>query len=241
MPVSGIGPGAETGVRMEEGIRRGYLLAMGIQVWVPRQKSSGAANVADVQKDLPPTERFGLRHILDSNVSRDAAPRPRALNSPESQAAVAGSVAGSFLFSVVGSCLFVDRNPPSRDADACSDLLAALAFVLERRRAEVRTEILDWPPAGVSSDRARMRDALTARIHKLAQMHDVRRIVLMGSVATALLLDWSDEQFSSRSRTAQRIAGIDLPVLVTVGATQLLQDPLSKREAWQDLRHATEQ
>jgi hypothetical protein len=134
------------------------------------------------------------------------------------------------LFATAGSTLFIDDSASERPARRDLELLAALAFVLEREKVQPEPHPFRWPPhPGRAAGEAR--DAVMGRIAKFAEGMVLRRIVLMGEGAARLLLDGAP--------AGARVHRLDRPacaVMAIPSIAQLLADPQAKRIAWQTLR-----
>lgn len=244
---------------MDEALRRAYLAAMDIPVWIPR----GEAEPVEVEP--PATERVAARVAPDAAVPGErvtpaaagpasAGPveprrpgrgqallggtelpgRPAAAprDTPAVRPAVVAAPGFSLGFARCGSTLLIDERPLGR---AGAELAGAIAFVLERRRQTVESQDFSWPPRGTPLVAAEARDAVMARVDKFGGA-GLKRLVLMGEGVACLLLGWEAPRWAARAPGLQRIDGLDCFVALLPGAEQMLQSPDAKRLAWQNLQ-----
>ncbi len=73
-----------------------------------------------------------------------------------------------------------------------------------------------------------------AYLHRQIDLLKPKLIVLMGQEATSWLLG-SSSTFESNRNQLHQVSDVTSPLLVTYHPSQLLQSPLDKRNAWQDL------
>jgi hypothetical protein len=247
---------------VDEALRRAYLEAMGIPVWIPRDEAdplaaapepaprrpepraeaamAGATPGAGAVRDgAAPIPRPGQGRAMLGESTRAAAKRESAPSPPLRPPARSGGTpeALSLRLARAGSSLFLDEVTEPRSARAATELLSSLAFVLERRRIVPELQLFDWPPRNMPFVAAEARDAVRARIARLGD-GALRRLVLMGPRPACLLLDWEPAQWDLRPNEPVVIPGLECAVLLLPSAETMLRSPDSKRLAWQSLRLA---
>jgi hypothetical protein len=247
---------------MDEALRRAYLAAMEIPVWIPRDAEDpwecapvAAAGAPDAARPAtagpalrqaaaagPAAERAvpgatRARAILDElgEGARPArAARPGTPRAPQAPAppAVAGEERFTLLFAHAGGTVFIDDSAGERPTRRHAELLSALVFVLERENLQPGLLPFHWP---TQAGRAagQARDAVLGRIAKLAEGMALRRVVLMGERPPRLLLGEDAPEQGARVHRLERPA---CAVLAIPSLARMLDDPDAKRIAWQTLR-----
>lgn len=139
------------------------------------------------------------------------------------------------LLVMAGRHLFIDEaGDPGRDARVAA-LATAIAFALSGERVAASMQRFDPLASGLASDHAGARDLLLGRLAKLTEGADVEHVVLLGAVAAGVLLGWDAHAYAQRVPLAQRVAGLQCGVLVTLAADAMLRDPALKADAWREL------
>jgi hypothetical protein len=241
---------------MDESLRRAYLAAMDVPLWIPRDaaEAEAVARASSLVREPVPPAAVVPGPVRSSAAARgggsaraqallDAAPpaTPGRVASVVPRAPRPATVAGERLalcFACAGSTLFVDQLPAARADDRARELYGALVFVLERAHAQPHLQQFEWPPNGVAWEVAEARDAVLGRIRKITEGAALRRLVLMGPAPARLLFGWSEDEFARRAAAVRRLETLDCAVLVTPAAEELLREPALKRLAWQTLRLA---
>lgn len=237
---------------MEESLRLAYLAAMDIPVWLLRAADphpvelepahpapAPAPAPAESLETVAPARAHRARDLLgDSAPVRPAAPRAAASRERVvAQApAPAEAQACALLLVPTGHTLFIDQAPPQGRERRVLDLLAALAIAIGGEQVAALPYPFAWPPQGVSYDPAQARDAVCGMLAKLRETTRFDQVIVMGEQAAALLLDWDGAQYRAREPRSQRIIGIDVPLLVTHSAAELLENPLLKRVVWSEIQ-----
>ena len=246
---------------MDEALRRAYLAAMDIPLWIPRGEAEPVLVEASVDERViaraapeaaPSGERITLAaaagHASANSVESRRPGRGQALlggaelpgrpaaaaprDTPAARPAAATAPGFSLGFARSGATLLIDEHPLGR---AGAELAGAIAFVLERRRQPVESQDFSWPPRGAPLVAAEARDAVMARVDKFGGA-GLKRLVLMGEGAACLLLGWDAQQWAARAPGLQRIEGLDCVVSLLPGSATMLQSPDAKRLAWQNLQ-----
>jgi len=243
---------------MDEALRRAYLAAMDVPVWLPRDAPEfhEAPAARDAAARLPP--QHDAPRQVDSSApgrvaatggrrahallgegpgERSTASRPPGPRPPSKGRTRAGADGQTTLVLVrVGATLFIDEAGPGRPDPDVRQLLGSLAFVLERERLVPDLQALRWPPAGgVADGPEQARDFLLARIQRIADDAPLERLVLMGGMP-AQLLGADAERPSDTGDGPERLPGLEVRVVRIPAAAQMLAHPDLKRRAWQVLR-----
>jgi len=242
---------------VEESLRLAYLAAMDIPVWLLRGEEAVALDAESAPggsaapRARPPVHAAAgeaaprlARELLDDRAGAPpaapvpSAPSARATGRERAARERAGDRLPDFLLVSAGRFLFVDEAGTAVDDRRATELVAAIAFALGGERVAARPLRFDWSALGALGDRAQARDVLVGRLTKLLESATVDELVLMGAGPAAVLLDWDAERFAGRGARVQRIAGLEPGVLVTVSCAQMLEDPVQKRVAWEELLRA---
>lgn len=224
---------------MDEALRRAYLGAMDIPVWIPRSEEDVFAR-PNVTR-MPPTSQppavgdaatRSAGPVVKPRVSAPgvAATAPSAPRSSMPRSANASALA--FGFVRCGATLLVDASGLSSRS---SDLARAVCFVAERQKLPVETQDFIWPPRGAPMVAAEARDALLARIDKFGG-EALQRLLLLGEAPALLLLGWDTGQWSARPVAPQRVEGLEPEVLLLPSLHEMLGSVEAKRLAWVHLR-----
>jgi hypothetical protein len=141
-------------------------------------------------------------------------------------------------FASAGRTLFIEDLAEPRSPRAAAELLASLAFVIERRRLSPTLQEFTWPPSGVPFLAGEARDAVRGRIDRVAA-EGLDRLVLLGPAPARTLLGWDESAWLSRSPGPCRLDGLGCPVLCLPTLAAMLREGAAKRVAWQTLRLAS--
>lgn len=251
---------------MDEALRRAYLAAMDIPLWIHRdavdpfalpaapQPPGGAqarampvaGNAAGGSPVPVPggaearVPRQGRALLGDpAGASRPQAPREAApvpvRQAPRIETAADGPLRLRFARS--RGAVFVDEASAPGAGSAVAELIAALAFVLDRQKQSPEVQRFEWPPRGVPYVAPEARDAVLARIAKLGGPSP-GALVLLGARPACLLLGWDAAHWASRDAAPRHLEGLACPVWLLPAAEDMLRDPALKRVAWQTLRLA---
>jgi len=235
---------------MDESLRRAYLAAMDIPVWVlrthepapvPSPSEALAPSLEPEEKPQPGARQRRARDILDelpsvASAFEDGAPPVV----PASARTVAPGIqpAVSLLLAVVPGLLFVadaaDSPPPAK----LGQLLRELGLALTGRREKPAMHGFSWPPAGVAFDERQARDAVLARMGKLRESDPFDRVVLMGTRVASLLAPGDAQVLDLRAPAASARPPFVCATLQTCSAARLLDDPAAKRETWRAIAAA---
>lgn len=234
---------------MDEGMRRAYLAAMDIPVWVLRTRGRDAsvspseplARSAERETDVQPGARQRRARDLLGEVSLPGAAQDR-LPSPDPASArvsvPAAQQAVSLVLAVVPGVLFVGDAAESPPPAKLGPLLRDLALVLTGRRERPAMHGFSWPPAGVAFDEEQARDAVLARMGKLRESDPFDRVVLMGARAASLLSPEGGETLDLRAPSPGAQPPFVSKTLRICSAARLLDDPAAKRETWRAIAAA---
>lgn len=225
---------------MEEALRRAYLAAMDIPVWLPRGAGEPLPEpqVPARPREAPREEPAGLRTAKTPARAPVVPPRR-----PEPAASPARAAAGPaerlvLGFASAGRTLFIEDLAEPRPPRAAAELLASLAFVIEGRRLSPALQEFAWPPSGVPFLAGEARDAVRGRIDRVA-VEGLDRLVLLGPAPARVLLGWDAPAWLARAPGPCRLEGLGCPVLCLPTLTGMLREGAAKREAWQTLRLAS--
>lgn len=224
---------------MEEALRRAYLAAMDIPVWLPRAAVEAAvepppAAARETRAPAPPPQRAPRPTVPAPAAPTRSAGRlqPSARPDRAPAAAAGGVVLG---FATAGRTLFIEDLAEARPARAAGELLASLAFVISGERTPPTLQEFAWPPPGVPFLAGEARDAVRGRIDRVAA-EGLGHVVLLGPAPARLLLGGDEAALTARPSGPWRLEGLDCPVLCLPSLTRMLREPAAKREAWQALR-----
>jgi len=228
---------------VDESLRRAYLAAMEIPVWLPREVGESLPE--------PPSLPAPAREVRAPATPAERAPRPptrpvleaaRPTRRPETPVRAARErpaeperfVLG---FASAGRTLFIEDLSEPRPARAACELLGGIAFVIDRTRVQPAVQEFAWPPPGVPFRAGEARDAVRGRIDRVASGGGgLARVVLLGAAPARVLLGWDDAAWVARAIGPARVEGLDVPVLCLPSLARMLREPAAKREAWQTLR-----
>jgi len=232
---------------MDEALRRAYLAAMDIPVWIPRSEEDVFArpNITRMTPTPQPpavgdTATRSAGPVMKPRVPASSAPRvsaagvaataPSAPRSSTPRSASASALA--FGFVRCGATLLVDASGLSPRS---SDLARAICLAAERQKLPAETQDFIWPPRGAPMVAAEARDALLARIDKFGG-EALERLLLLGEAPAMLLFGWDTGQWSARPVAPQRVEGLAPEVLLLPSLHEMLGSVEAKRLAWAHLR-----
>jgi hypothetical protein len=235
---------------MDEALRRAYLAAMDIPVWIPRGEAEALA-VAESASAVPTAEAAVAAPPAPAAAMPAQATRPgrgQAMlgeKTPDAEVqqkrAPAASVpanvdrmAFTFGFVRYGNTLLIDERQlaPRGEELACS-----ICFAVEQSKRAAESQDFSWPPRGAPFVAAEARDAMLARIDKLGG-GILSRLLLLGEAPAAVLLGWDGSRWLDRTPGVHRLDGLDCEMFLLPGLTDMLANPDAKRVAWQHLRAA---
>ena len=234
---------------MDEALRRAYLAAMDIPVWIPRSepdpfaetvplrpaqqllRSEHAPPVSAPAQDVPvQAARPGRGQAMLGEKPAEA-PR-RAVQA--AAYATADRLSFSFGFVRYGSTLLIDEGALSQRGE---ELARAICFAVERTKRPAESQDFSWPPRGAPFVAAEARDALLARIDKFGG-DTLAHLLLLGEAPASVLMGWDAAQWAGRTAGVHRMEGLGCAVVLLPGLAAMLADPDAKRVAWQHLRAA---
>jgi hypothetical protein len=234
---------------MDEALRRAYLAAMDIPVWIPRSepdpfaetvplrpaqqllRSEHAPPVSAPAQDVPvQAARPGRGQAM---LGEKPAEAPRRAVQPAASA-TADRLSFSFGFVRYGSTLLIDEGALSQRGE---ELARAICFAVERTKRPAESQDFSWPPRGAPFVAAEARDALLARIDKFGG-DTLARVLLLGEAPASVLMGWDAAQWAGRTAGVHRMEGLGCAVVLLPGLAAMLADPDAKRVAWQHLRAA---
>ena len=170
---------------MDEALRRAYLAAMDIPVWIPRgeedvfARSPGAPAEAPSRSSADRSEspaadtRTPPPRVPASSSPRAAPPRPTAVSGAPARAAPASAI--GFGFVRCGATLIVDE---SRLSARGGDLARAICLAVERQKLPADTQDFIWPPQGAPLVAAEALEATeggeTAHTHTHTHTHTMQ-------------------------------------------------------------------
>ena len=238
---------------MDEALRRAYLAAMDIPVWIPRSEPDPFAETVPLRpaQQLLRSEQAPAVSASASAPAQDGpvqAARPgrgqamlgekpaeaprRAVQAAAS--ATADRLSFSFGFVRYGSTLLIDEGALSQRGE---ELARAICFAVERTKRPAESQDFSWPPRGAPFVAAEARDALLARIDKFGG-DTLTRVLLLGEAPASVLMGWDAAQWAGRTAGVHRMEGLGCAVVLLPGLAAMLADPDAKRVAWQHLRAA---
>jgi hypothetical protein len=213
---------------MDEALRRAYLAAMDIPVWIPRSEPDPFAETVP----LRPAQQL----LRSEQAPPESAPAPaqdrRAVQPAAS--ATADRLSFSFGFVRYGSTLLIDEGSLVQRGE---DLARAICFAVERTKCPVESQDFSWPPRGAPFVAAEARDAMLARIDKFGG-DTLARVLLLGEAPASVLMGWDAAQWAGRTVGSHHIEGIGCAAVLLPGLVAMLSNPDAKRVAWQHLRAA---
>lgn len=224
---------------MEEALRRAYLAAMDIPVWLPRgaEEPLQEPQVLVLPREAPREGPVALRAAKPPARAPVLPPRKTEPVASPARAAAVPAERVVLGFAGAGRTLFIEDLAEPRPVRAAGELLASLAFVIERRRLSPTLQEFTWPPPGVPFLAGEARDAIRGRIDRVAA-GGLDRVVLLGPAPARVLLGWDESAWLSRAPGPRRLEGLDCPVLCLPALAAMLRQGAAKREAWQTLRLA---
>jgi hypothetical protein len=234
---------------MDEALRRAYLAAMDIPVWIPRSepdpfaetvpsrpaqqllRSEQAQPVSSPAQDTPAqATRPGRGQAMLAEKPAEAPRRAAQATAP----ATADRLSFSFGFVRYGSTLLIDEGALVQRGE---DLARAICFAVERTKCPTESQDFSWPPRGAPFVAAEARDAMLARIDKFGG-DTLARVLLLGEAPASVLMGWDAAQWASRAVGVHRMEGLGCAVVLLPGLGAMLSNPDAKRVAWQHLRAA---
>lgn len=238
---------------MDEALRRAYLAAMDIPVWIPRSEPDPFAETVPLRpaqqllrgEQAPPVSapapapaqhgpveatRPGRGQAM---LGEKPAEAPRRTVQPAASA-TADRLSFSFGFVRYGSTLLIDEGALSQRGE---ELARAICFAVERTKRPAESQDFSWPPRGAPFVAAEARDALLARIDKFGG-DTLACVLLLGEAPASVLLGWDAAQWAGRTAGVHRMEGLGCAVVLLPGLAAMLAEPDAKRVAWQHLRAA---
>lgn len=232
---------SESAARMDEGHRRQYLHAMGIQLWMPRTPASRHDLPQDPPADSPTPGDIPARPAQDRPVALDA------LRQQVSGCTRCSQLAGTRCQTVFGvgdpsARLMIIGEAPGAEEDRrgepfvgragqlLDNMLAAIG--LHRGQDVYIANILKCCPPGnrdpLPEEARACREYLDAQIDLI----EPGLILALGRVAAQNLLA-TEATLGDLRQKPREYRG--MPVVVTYHPAYLLRRPLDKRKAWADL------
>ena len=236
---------------MDEALRRAYLAAMDIPVWIPRSEPDPFAETVPVRpaqqlarsEQAPPVT--APAPVQDGPVAATRPGRGQAMlgekpaEAPRravqaAASATADRLSFSFGFVRYGSTLLIDEGALSQRGE---ELARAICFAVERTKRPAESQDFSWPPRGAPFVAAEARDAMLARIDKFGG-DTLARVLLLGEAPASVLMGWDAAHWAGRTAGVHRMEGLGCAVVLLPGLAAMLADPDAKRVAWQHLRAA---
>ena len=236
---------------MDEALRRAYLAAMDIPVWIPRSEPDPFAETVPLRpaqqllrsEQAPPVSAPAPAQDGPLQAARPGrgqamlgekpAETPRRAVQPAASA-TDDRLSFSFGFVCYGSTLLIDEGALSQRGE---ELARAICFAVERTKRPVESQDFSWPPRGAPFVAAEARDAMLARIDKFGG-DTLARVLLLGEAPASVLMGWDAAQWASRAVGLHRMEGLGCAVVLLPGLVAMLSNPDAKRVAWQHLRAA---
>ena len=238
---------------MDEALRRAYLAAMDIPVWIPRSEPDPFAETVPLRpaqqllrsEQAPAVSASAPAPAQDGPVQaarpgrgqamlgEKPAEAPRRAVQPAASA-TADRLSFSFGFVRYGSTLLIDEGALSQRGE---ELARAICFAVERTNRPAESQDFSWPPRGAPFVAAEARDALLARIDKFGG-DTLARVLLLGDAPASVLMGWDAARWAGRTAGVHRMEGLGCAVVLLPGLAAMLADPDAKRVAWQHLRAA---
>ena len=238
---------------MDEALRRAYLAAMDIPVWIPRSEPDPFAETVPLRpaqqllrsEQAPAVSASAPAPAQDGPVQaarpgrgqamlgEKPAEAPRRAVQPAASA-TADRLSFSFGFVRYGSTLLIDEGALSQRGE---ELARAICFAVERTKRPAESQDFSWPPRGAPFVAAEARDALLARIDKFGG-DTLARVLLLGEAPASVLMGWDAAQWAGRTAGVHCMEGLGCAVVLLPGLAAMLADPDAKRVAWQHLRAA---
>jgi hypothetical protein len=236
---------------MDEALRRAYLAAMDIPVWIPRSEPDPFAETVPLRpaqqllrsEQAPPVSAPAPAQDGPLQAARPGrgqamlgekpAETPRRAVQPAASA-TDDRLSFSFGFVCYGSTLLIDEGALSQRGE---ELARAICFAVERTKRPVESQDFSWPPRGAPFVAAEARDAMLARIDKFGG-DTLARVLLLGEAPASVLMGWDAAQWAGRTVGSHHIEGIGCAAVLLPGLVAMLSNPDAKRVAWQHLRTA---
>jgi len=247
---------------MNENARRGYLRALGVDVWV-RREGQGNRDSGLVTRDSSDSERV-TRHA--SRVTNDSAlipespnhesritnPDPSRLDWPALEAAVKACTLCDLHRTRTQTVFGVgDRQAqwmvigeaPGADEDAqgepfvgrAGQLLNSMLKACGLKREQVFiANILKCRPPQNRDPAPNEAECCTPYLHRQIELVNPKLILCVGRIAAQNLLN-TDTPIGKLRGRVQRLGTAQRPVVVTYHPAYLLRSPGEKRKAWDDL------
>ena len=233
---------------MDEALRRAYLAAMDISVWIPRSELdpltlpvAPSAPVVQPAEHRAPPPPDAPRNLLTQPRARRGqsmlGERERPTSTPKPAPVLSGlanpdPLSFTFGFFRQGNTLLIDAKPLAPRGE---ELCRAICFAVDGTKATISSQDFSWPPRGAAFVAAEARDALLARIDKFGG-GALARLLVSGASPALVLLGWSAEQWKTRPISAQRVEGLACDILLLPDLDAMLHDAAEKRVAWEHIR-----
>lgn len=224
---------------MQEPLRRAYLQAMGVPVWVlrsdepeeivepsiesldasqpaegqPAEVVRSGRSIRDRLKGAVPEPSRKPDQAASTNASPGMKPRAAAPVNPAERIELRFIWASGVVMVISGT-----DNPKKAE-----QMLASIAFALTGVAARAQSTLFQWPPPGLQLDASETRAAATSRLTKIRDTDALKLVLLMGDGVASTLLD----------EGAAELLGT--PALRSVPLHALLEQPLQKRELWKQI------
>ena len=205
---------------MDEALRRAYLAAMDIPVWIPRSEPDPFAETVP----LRPAQQL-LRSEHAPPVSAPAQDVPVQAARPGRGQAMLGEKPAE-----------APRRAVQAAASATADRLS-FSFGFKRDLEKAGAGAAEARAEDEGALAAEARDALLARIDKFGG-DTLARVLLLGDAPASVLMGWDAARWAGRTAGVHRMEGLGCAVVLLPGLAAMLADPDAKRVAWQHLRAA---
>lgn len=234
---------------LDQTLRKQYLKAMGIQLWVPRvelpgaRKSGGGTDMAGYALDDPEESVVSAamhQDAMANHPSSDSQLKNLQQVAQERQSALAKPSVRATMVTVfyTGQCLVIAQLEEGKTqlSASCGRLLAELLYSLGVDVSpKPRVDRLDWPPqTSVGADSPSGLDGLLQSL----QLEQPGRFVLLLGEGPYSLLEISPSDYSSSCGNLMCCA--EQRIIVTLTLDKMLDDPHIKGQVWrhlQSLRH----
>ena len=198
----------------------------------------GAAIIADLDSVYSPAADVGA--IVERPVSPPSTPTGKEPSAnPESKTGSAATAEAALRFRLEwwrqGDLLFataaVEETGHQQRASLVQNILRALA----RDPKGCDTDVLQWPLAGVKSNREAAADMLTGFLSGQLEHNGAMTLILAGELVTELLLG-GEIAFTELVGARIKLMDDSLQACVLPDLDRMLENPLAKRDAWRALK-----
>ena len=230
-----------------DALRRQYLEAMGIPVWVRRNQPEGVASFSWE----PPSAQVSGSPAMSADGQEAArldwpALQERVVSCTECELhrtrtqTVFGTGNRQAEWMVVGEAPGADEDRQGAPfVGRAGQLLTAMLRAIGLTREEVYiANILKCRPPRNRDPRPEEVACCEGYLHRQVELVRPRIILAVGRIAAHNLLK-TDVSLSRMRGRCYRYSDTDIPVVVTYHPAYLLRSPSEKRKAWEDLRFAT--